>query len=663
MVTVEEAFAAALQHHSAGQLADAEILYRKILDVQPSHADSLHNLGILADQAGRRDIAVDLLGRLLASHPRHAHGHKNLGIMLWQQGRLDEAWTSLATALSIDPALAHAHLGLGLVERDRGHFDAAAASFASVLEYDPQATEALINLGCLRLMKGALDEAVGCFQRTLALGVANPMVFNNLGAALQKLGRFDEAEWTYAKAVAAQPDYVPGLTNLAAMLQINGKSDEALATAQRAVALAPDDPEANFNVGFIMEQRDRFEPALAAYRRSVACDPTFAQGFCGIGHLLSAVGHFADAVAAYQQALRVHPDYADALAGLAFVHDQEDRPEEAIRHHEAALTLDPNHAAAHVGLSLVLLRMGRFREGFERYEWRKKRADARLSQIVRDHPQPEWNGEDLGGRTLLLHWEQGFGDVIHFARYAPLIKGGEVMVEVPAQLIGLLRTMPGCPLLVPAGEPLPPFHCHCSLMSLPRLFWTTLDDVPVPSGYLHAEPDLVATWARRLGDDGSLRVGIAWQGSLRRADLGRSFPLAYFEPLAALDGVRLISLQKGDGVEQLEQVPDHVRVETLGQDYGTGTFSDTAAIMESLDLIITCDTAVAHLAGALGRPVWIAIKQPPDWRWGLERADSPWYRSARLFRQPRPGDWATVFDALRNELAELVQSRRSRAIG
>jgi hypothetical protein len=303
-------------------------------------------------------------------------------------------------------------------------------------------------------------------------------------------------------------------------------------------------------------------------------------------------------------------------------------------------------------MSFPFLLRGDFKEGLEKYEWRWRGEDLER----RDFAQPQWRGEDIAGRTILLHADRGLGDTIQFCRYASLVaaRGGDVVLEVPHALRRLLSSLQGLHRLVTSGDPVPVFDLHCPLMSLPLAFGTTIDTIPGQAPYLAAEADLCAFWRDRL-PPADFRVGITWQGNpVHKNDQNRSLPLKQFAPLAAIPGVSLISLQKDHGLDQLNDLPDGMCVHRLGVGYDEGGFQDTAALIMALDLIVTVDSSVAHLAGALGRPAWIALPFIPDWRWMLDRADSPWYPTVRLFRQRKRGDWNDVFAGMAAELADRL---------
>jgi tetratricopeptide (TPR) repeat protein len=329
--------------------------------------------------------------------------------------------------------------------------------------------------------------------------------------------------------------------------------------------------------------------------------------------------------------------------------------DEAAACYRRALELRPDYADAHWNQSLLLLLTGDLERGWAKYEWRWK-----IKQwSPRDFPQTLWDAQPLEGRTILLHAEQGLGDTIQFARYASLVKerGGAVIVECQRPLLSLLASCAGIDRLVGQGDELPPFDVQVPLLSLPGIFHTSLRDIPATVPYLFAHPSLVERWRQELGGIAGFKIGIAWRGSpIHKNDRARSIPLSCFEPLAGLPDIHLFSLQKGAGTEELQDARDHFPVAELGS--RLEDFMDTAAVLKNLDLVITCDTAVAHLAGALGVPVWVAIPFAPDWRWLLGRSDSPWYPTMRLFRQKKLGNWEDVFEEIKAELCVQLRSGR-----
>ncbi len=441
------------------------------------------------------------------------------------------------------------------------------------------------------------------------------------GLALKAEGRLAEARAAFDLAVALQPDNVAAHVNRAALLRQLGDSRQALHSAERAIALQPGFAPAHCNRGLALNDLGRPLEALDSYDRALAIDPGFAAAHGNRGKVLQAL----------------------------------DRPEEALAAYQRVMELQPAAAQAYVNSAHALLLLGQFERGWSLYEWRKRLPAPLGNRAV---AAPLWLGaSELAGKTILLHWEQGLGDTIQFCRYAPLVRqrGARVILMVQKSLVRLVRTLD--PAIEVRDEPhvdesLGKIDYHCPLLSLPQAFHTRIDTIPATVPYLHAEPELVARWRERMGGEG-FKVGINWQGNRHSpADRGRSFPLRQFHRLSTIPGIRLLSLQVGAGTEQLGNLPEGMRVETLGPGFDTGpdAFVDCAAALANLDLVITSDTALAHLAGALGCPVWVVLQQAADWRWLRGRADCPWYPGMRLFRQRQRGNWDEVFEEVRAAL-------------
>ncbi len=488
MISIPETLELAVRHHQAGNMHQAEQLYRQILDADPGHYIALHQLGILACQVGRSDIGLAHFTEVLRLQPNFSQGYNSLGIAQRDLGRLEEAIGNWQTSLRLQPIQAEAH--------------------------------------------------------------------NNLGLALKELGRLDESVANLELALVHHPNFF----------------------------------EAHNNLGNTFKEQGRIQESVACYLRT--------------------------------------------------------------------LQLKPDHADAHKNLGIAYLLAGNFAQGWAEFEWRWRCREFSMPKL----PQPLWDGSPLHGRTILLHTEQGIGDTIQFIRYARQIKqaGGSTILLCPTALTPLLTRCDGLDRVV-VGDPLPRFDVHAPLLNLPRLLGThSVAAIPTDVPYVHADPVLVERWRQRISPSPALPfspspylVGICWQGNPSNTrDRWRSVPLGHFAPLAALPGVKLLSLQTGPGSEQLRQWPN------LADDIGSD-LADTAATMMNLDLVITVDTALAHLAGALGVPVWVALAFAPDWRWLLEREDSPWYPSMRLFRQPKLRDWDDVFVRIASALQERIASSQS----
>jgi hypothetical protein len=415
----------------------------------------------------------------------------------------------------------------------------------------------------------------------------------------------------------------------------------------------PDSAGGHNNLGQSLQAQGRNREALECFDQALRLDPRLAEAHYNRGVALLTLARSREAVASLQEALRLKPEFLLAYNNLGCALSHEGRAQEAEAAYARCLELDPNFAGAHHNRSLLWLEAGDFVRGWPEYEWRFGRAE----QPPPSYPQPRWHGEPLAGRTLLVYAEQGLGDTLLFLRYLPLIErdGGTVVLECQGALRQLLSRWHGADRLVFRGEPLPLFHVHVPLLSLPGLLGTTEPrHIPVSTPYLEADPDLCRQWQARLAAWPGFRIGIAWQGNPSYVDdCRRSAPLASFAPLARVPGVRLLSLQKGPGLEQLDQVPFEVHDLGSTLDESAGPFMDTAAVMKHLDLVVTVDTATVHLAGGLGVPAWLALASAAHWQWLREPERAVWYPTVRLFRQQRAGDWEGVFERMATCLANM----------
>jgi Flp pilus assembly protein TadD len=443
---------------------------------------------------------------------------------------------------------------------------------------------------------------------------------NDLGALLAEQGRHAEAEETFRGALARDPRSADALANLSASLGALNRVEEALAAGQQAVRLRPD----------------------------------HANAWANFGVLLARLGRLADAAAACRTAIRLRPDHANAHVNLGLALSGQGRLEEAITALRRAIQIAPDHPDARKNLAMTLLLLGHLAEGFAMYEHRRPPCPAGLSP-----GPPRWRGESLAGGTILLHAEQGLGDTIQFVRYVPEVaqrSAGRVLLVAPPPLTRLLAGLPGLNGLLRPGEPAPPAAAQCALLSLPHTLGTTLESVPAPVPYLRAEPEALARWRERLARLPGLRVGLAWAGNPNHGnDHNRSIAPPQLAPLWAVREVSWVSLQVGARQGALRgHAPDGAVLDLAP---ALTDFAETAAAMAQLDLVVTVDTAVAHLAGALGRPVWTMLPALPDWRWLLGREDTPWYPSMRLFRQAQAGDWQRVVARVAASVAALARER------
>jgi Flp pilus assembly protein TadD len=495
---------------------------------------------------------------------------------------------------------------------------------------------------------GRLAEAEGYYRHVLAAHPQHADSRHLMGVLAHQVGKPDVAEQMIREAIALEPRMGAFHANLGNVLRAQGRAAEALACYQTALALEPASATARNNLALGLKALGRLGEAEAAARQAIAFKPDFPEARAALGAILADAGRLDAAEQDLRTATALRPHYAEAYDDLGTVLKEQRRTGEAIAAFREAVRLKPDFANAHNNLAMALLAEGAFDEGWREYEWRWKAP--RMAPAARGFAQPQWRGEPGEGRTLLLWAEQGYGDTIQFCRYAALARdqGFQVVLEVQPPLAGLLKRLEGVDQLVVQGEPLPTFDLHCPLLSLPLAFKTELETVPGPAPYLAADPAEPARWAARLGDGKGLKVGIAWSGNPNStAHERRSLPPDQLARLVETPGARFVSLQK-DASER----PDGLPILDLMSE--VADFGDTAALIANLDLVISVDTAVAHLAGALGKPVWLLDRFDPDWRWLLGRKDSPWYPSLTIYRQPSPGDWNAVIDAVGCDLAALA---------
>ncbi|TWA83219.1 tetratricopeptide (TPR) repeat protein [Azospirillum brasilense] len=587
MATIIEALLAAIEHHQSGRLAEAATLYGRILEADPEQPDAAQFLGVLYAQVGRPADGACLLRRALALRPDSAGGQSNLAGALQTMGDAAGAEAGYTRALRLDPLLADAHASRAGALRDLNRVPEAACSAQRALALLPASAEALVNLAETALAGRRAEDAERAARRAAALAPGSSAALMMLGSACAARKRWDEAEAAYRAALDLAPGYGAAWGNLGSLLAGQGRFDEALEA-------------------FATAERHGFSgPSLWAAR-------------------------------------------GNALLAMA-------RPVEALADFDRVLDVRPHDAGMRWNRGFVRLLAGDCEGGWPEFDWR--RHDARAEPPWRRFVQPTWSGGDIAGRTILLYAEQGMGDTLQFVRYVPLVaeRGARVILEVQQPLMSVLAGLPGVKQLIARGDPLPDFDLECPLMSLPRVFGTKLDDVPAAVPYLRPDPQRAAAWSERLAGGQlaarpGLRVGLVWAGNPRfPGDALRSPRLAGLRPVLDVPGVRVFGLQKGPGREDLEGVGMPASFTDLGPEIAD--FADTAAIMANLDLVISSCTGPAHLAGALGVPVWVVLPLSPDWRWLLGRDDSPWYPTARLFRQTRVGDWTEVAgrvaDALR----------------
>jgi len=691
---LEESLIRAQRLLESGDRAGAEALCREVLDREPCSAQALHLLGVLAVQSRRLDEAVALMRRAVELDPSKADLHNNLGVALAEQQRFDEAAAMFRRAAELDPRFPDAAYNLAKALRAAGRLEESLRHYQAAVELNGRSPHIYFDLGNALRALGRLDEAAAAYQRAVALKPDYLKAHANLGHTCRDQRRFDKAEECYRAALRIDPGYVPAHLNLGSLAGMQKRFRQAEQHFREAERLNPASSAARNGLGKVLAEQarlaaaaallerwaaeaaalvdahlklseklraaGRLDEALGWARRAAEAKPDSPHARQAVGLVLSAQGDLDGAEACYREALRLQPDLAEGYNNLAVAVQTRGELDQALRLLEKAISLKPRFGVAHLNRAVLWLRRGEYQRGWVEYEWRRHCEEFRFRVL----PKPAWVGQAMPEGTVLLHAEQGLGDTLQFVRYAALVKQrvGRVVVECQAPLERLLARTPGIDQLVARGQPLPPHDAQCPMASLPGVFETDLGNVPADVPYIRPDDRLVATWRRRLDEQPGFRVGIAWQGNPKYAgDAYRSIPLRHFAPLAAVPGDRLVSLQTGFGAEQIAALGGLFPLVDFGEslDADSGAFMDTAAILENLDLLITSDTALPHLAGAMDRPVWVLLSTCSDWRWLEEREDCPWYPSMRLLRQARAGDWIELFARVADQLRRVVAGDRS----
>ena len=547
-----------------------------------------------------------------------------------------------------------------LALHEQGELQQAETIYQEILRSDPKNFDALHLYGVIYFQKNDYKNSIYLIKKAIDLYPANSIFYSNLGNSLKAIGDFDSAIISYLKAIKINPNAADTYTNLGSALHEQKKYGEALKNHDRAIDMTPQSAVAHFNRGVTLQAMGQLTPATAAYQQAIKVQPQFAPGYINLGVLHVMQNQLSQALVCYDRALQLSPGSAEAYINRGKANQELGAFGAAMADFEQAVALNPQFAAAHWNKSLLLLLQGDFEQGWPLYEWRWQTGDTRFV-LQRQWSKPRWSGaEALDNKTLLIHSEQGLGDTLQFCRYIKLAaqRGARVVLEVTPPLMGLMSTVEHISELVVRGQPLPAYDYHCPMLSLPFAFGTSLSSVPACLPYLFIEQSRSRTWQEHIGTHG-FKIGISWQGNTAIGDPDRSFQLRLLENISKLAEVRLISLQKNAGAEQLLSLPQGMVVEQLPADFdnGANAFLDTAALLVHLDLVISCDTSLGHLAGGLGLPVWLALRHVPDWRWMLNRNDSPWYPKHRLFRQPTHGDWASVFNDMELQLGVLLKTQ------
>lgn len=600
--------------HRSNDLAGARSRFGQVLAIDPQHAEALHALGVISAQGGEPDAALGYFDRAIASDSGHAMAHFNRGIALMELQRVDEAISSYQRALEIRPDFDKARTNLRVAMKRAGRSDDKAGALAVAANWSASACQ-------------------------------------KHGVKLLDADKHEQALAFFDLALAKSPDMAEAHCCRGIALKVLGQPALAIAAYTRAIELKPDLAQAHYNLGMVLQAEGRHRESLAAYDRAIAVYPAYTKAHSNRGNLLLEIGRYDEALAGYDRALEFDPRFAVAWSNRGVVLQAMNRLQEALASYDRAVELDPDYAENRWNRAVCLLLGGDFSRGWPEYEWRWRNPKLRLYGGKHPLHEPRLTADaDLHGKTVLLYAEQGLGDTLQFCRYVPLLaaRGARVLLQAQAALLPLLRDLEGVAEVFSNNDQLPAFDLQCPLLSLPAVFGTDLDTVPSPGRYIHPSPAKLQAWRQRLGPARGRRIGLVWSGSPKHSgDRKRSITLADLLPLLELDA-EFFSLQKELRPADQKTLDGTAAIRHFGDELHD--FGDTAALCELMDHVVSVDTSVAHLAGALDKPVSILLPFAPDWRWMLDRGDTPWYPRTRLYRQPLAGDWAAVIKTLRGDL-------------
>lgn len=657
--SASEVFQQAMAQHQQGNFAQAEVLYRQILQQEPNHGDALHFLGVMAYQIGNYPAAVQLIRLAIQSAPSVAM-YSNLALVFQAQGDIDSLIETYHQALRLEnnPTL---HFYLANTLAQKGELAAAVTSYQAALALNPDDAEIYNQLGNVFAQLNKVDEAIDCYQQVLKRRPDDGYAHNNLASLLKGQGKLSEAELSFRQALKALPDYARGYHNLAVALYEQGHFAQAIENYQKAIALEPHH-ESFYNLGCLFQKQKKWSEAADCFVQTLALKNDFYLAYHNYGVVLQAQDYFDEAMVQYQKALALNAKDPNVYSALAGTLVKKGEYQAGIAGFREGLKVETDNPTLHFNLGLSLLTVGNYDEGWRHAEYR---YDASIKEYHYERPPvtfPQWHGEAIAGKSLLIWYEQGLGDEIQFCRYVSVLKqmgAKAITLACKKPLQPLFETLAGVDRLLAVDEKMTiqPHDYWVFPLSIPLYCKTTLNTIPAHSPYLAAVPERVKFWQNKL-PQGKMRVGLVWKGSVGHAnDANRS--LSHLTDLLPLWGVpecAFVSLQKGQGEDEVGALPKNCSITHLGSQIQD--FADTAAIVAQLDLVICVDTSIAHLAGALGKPVWLLVPFVPDWRWLLDREDTPWYPKMRLFRQKQPKQWQPVIAQVSEQLKSMITGSR-----
>jgi tetratricopeptide (TPR) repeat protein len=614
----------AVELHVKGDLSKAEIIYHQVINEEASCFAALANLGSIYFEKSQWQEATLFLKSAVRVRPTNAELQYKLAVSFHQQNQLEEAISGYRQAIRLQPNY----------------------------------PEAYSNLGVALKRQGKSEEAIVCYQQAISQQPNFPDALSNLGAALKDMGKIEESIPYFQQAIALNPDFSGAHYNLGLALKDLNKLEEAIIAFQKSIALRPDYAEVYNSLGAVFYHQNRFQEAIAEYKQAILLNPSYVEAYSNLGAVLRDSANPKEAISMYQQAISIDSAVPAVHYNLGLVLYENGQLSEAIKFYQQAIILQPNYPDAHLSLAIAFLHIGEYTLGWKEYEWRfqAKPSAYTVPNNVR------WDGSPTNCNELVLIEEQGIGDIVQFSRYGNLFKDlfQSVSIAVRKSLVPLIEATNIYDKVYawPMDGAISEERKWLPLMSTAGLLGVSLNTPLVTQPYLQIDTNQVKQWHQKIHSSSSIVIGLNWQGNpkIEKNEFkGRSFRLSEYEPLASIPGVKFASLQKGYGSEQLDRCSFQDRfVECQNEINETWDLLETAAILQSCDLIITSDTSIAHLAGALGKPTWILLKKIPDWRWGLEGESTSWYPSARLFRQTEAGNWTHVIENVKDELAKVA---------
>jgi tetratricopeptide (TPR) repeat protein len=684
-LTIEQALQQGVAAHKEGKLQDAERLYRAILQSQPANPDANHNLGVLAVSVNKAEAALPLFKTALEANPKIEQFWLSYIDALIKQKQFDDAKQVLEQAKkqcvdgdrlnSLDaqlspksqkPNTARVSPPQELLNSLLGHYQNGRFSDAEKLSLEitqdfPKHQFAWKVLGVVLGATGRKSEAVDTNQIAVALSPQDAEAHSNLGITLKELGRLDEAEASHTQAIALKPDFAEAHSNLGITLKELGRLDEAEASYNQAIALKPDFAEAHSNLGITLKELGRLDEAEASCAQAITLKPDFAEAHSNLGNTLKELGRLDEAEASYNQAIALKPDYAEAHNNLGITLRAMNQLDEAITQYNCAINIDPSFCLAHFNLSQIMLLRKLNHDGWKKYEYRDSKKNFR-NKILQNLNIPEWNKEDLTNKKLIIYSEQGIGDSVQFLRYIKAISkhNTKIFLYTNKNLCYLFSNVAEIDSLIFEDKDVPFCDFYISLMSLPFIF-KNLKNIPTTYNFFPKNINLDNSWKKIIKLNKKIQIGLSWQGSAdHKEDYKRSVSLLIFSPFFKIKNLTFTSLQKNYGQEQITQfnlegkIVDFYKNKIVGSN---NKFEDTISIIKNMDLVITVDTAVAHISATLGKETWILLPLVNDFRWGTKNEKTVWYKNVKLFRQTKINQWQDVVIKIKKNLENLIDKK------